>query len=149
MRTTRDLSRNRNRRGAEAIEFAMVSPILIMLVFGSIDYGLYFWQQFRATNAILSAMRTGGLTAPPDAEVGAGRCSTCISTVESEAVSSLADVGINVDASEVRPSIVGVNGVCTLVVNSTIDYSPITGMFRLPDNYEVNIQVVAQGAKGC
>lgn len=148
MRTIHTL-RNRNRRGAEAIEFAMVSPILIMLVFGSIDYGLYFWQQFRATNAILSAMRTGGLTAPPEAEVGAGRCSTCIDAVESAAVTNLSDIGIAVDSDEVRPSIVGVNGVCTLVVNSTIDYTPVTGLFRVPENYEVNIQVVAQGAKGC
>ncbi len=148
-RHTQSLKHQRNRRGAEAVEFALILPILVLLVFGSIDYGLYFWQQARATNAILSAMRIGGMTPPPDAELGAGTCSTCVSAVEASAVANLAAIGITVAAADVRPTMSGVNGVCTMTINTIVDYESVTGLFQVPENYEVNIQVVAQAAKGC
>ncbi len=39
-------------QGAAAVEFALVVPILVILLFGIIDYGLYF------TNALGGARRS-------------------------------------------------------------------------------------------
>ena len=41
-RRRRLLALRRGSRGAAAVEFALVVPILFLLVFGIIDYGLYF-----------------------------------------------------------------------------------------------------------
>jgi Flp pilus assembly protein TadG len=35
-------ARQRGDRGAAAVEFALVSPLLLVLLFGLVDYGLYF-----------------------------------------------------------------------------------------------------------
>lgn len=37
-------ARLRNDRGASAVEFALVSLLLFTLIFGIVQYGLYFWQ---------------------------------------------------------------------------------------------------------
>ena len=47
--------RPRTERGAAAVEFALVMPILLILVFGLIQYGLYFW----AVQGGADAARTG------------------------------------------------------------------------------------------
>ncbi len=146
----------RARRGAEAVEFALVAPLLIGLAFGSIDYGLYFWQQTRATIAVNNAMRAGGLTAPPDEELGQGSCSTCQDVVQNEAANNLAAAGIDVpDVRVLRPDVIGVGPslasgrVCALRLDLSLPYTPITGMFQVPESYTIRAQVVAQGAKGC
>lgn len=40
---TAALRLNRNRRGAAAIEFAMVAPFLILMMLGMVVYGGWFW----------------------------------------------------------------------------------------------------------
>ena len=42
MRDRRSICLRGADRGAAAVEFALVVPILVMLLFGIIDYGLYF-----------------------------------------------------------------------------------------------------------
>ena len=39
----RTLHRSRGERGATALEFGLVAPLLMMLVFGLIQYGYMFW----------------------------------------------------------------------------------------------------------
>lgn len=43
--------------GAAAVEFALVMPILLVLVFGIIQYGLYFWGMQAGTSATSDAVR--------------------------------------------------------------------------------------------
>ena len=44
-------------RGAAAVEFALVLPILLMLVFGIIQYGWYFYAMQTGTSATSDAVR--------------------------------------------------------------------------------------------
>ena len=51
------MSKRRNQRGAAAVEFALVLPIFIFLVFGIIQYGFYFWTAETANSAAREAAR--------------------------------------------------------------------------------------------
>lgn len=53
-------------RGAVAVEFALVLPILLLLIFGVMQYGLYFWSAQGGSTAVREAARraaVGDLTA--------------------------------------------------------------------------------------
>ena len=41
----------RDERGATALEFALVSPLLCVLLVGLIDYGMGYWQKMQVGNA--------------------------------------------------------------------------------------------------
>ena len=45
--------------GAAALEFALVVPVLLILVFGIIDYGLYFANSLGARSGVREAARQG------------------------------------------------------------------------------------------
>lgn len=47
----------RAERGASAVEFALVSGILFTLIFGTIQYGLYFWSLQSGAQAAREAAR--------------------------------------------------------------------------------------------
>jgi len=56
----------RDDRGAAAVEFALVLPILVALTFGAIEYGRAYSAQVTVTNAARVAVRSlvvGGTTA--------------------------------------------------------------------------------------
>ncbi len=50
-------------RGAAAVEFALVLPLLLMVVLGTIDWGWYFFVSQVVTNAAREGARVGSLTA--------------------------------------------------------------------------------------
>ncbi|MDO3378430.1 TadE/TadG family type IV pilus assembly protein [Geoalkalibacter halelectricus] len=49
----------RDDRGAAAVEFAVVLPLLLMLVFGIIEFGLLIYNKAMITNASREAARAG------------------------------------------------------------------------------------------
>jgi len=55
----RNLRRARGERGASAVEFALVMPLLLMLLFGTISTGLVFSDHLSATNAAREGARYG------------------------------------------------------------------------------------------
>jgi len=58
------------RRGAAAVEFALVLPVFIAILMGAIDYGYYFFSDQIVTNAAREGARAGTLV-PPAAGSGA------------------------------------------------------------------------------
>ncbi len=61
--------RRRTDRGAAAVEFALVMLPLVVLLFGAIQYGLYFWAMQGGSDIARSAVRTSA--------VGDAATSTC------------------------------------------------------------------------
>jgi Flp pilus assembly protein TadG len=56
-RARRDARGARRDRGAAAVEFALVLPILLVIVFGLIQYGLYFYSAQTGSNTVNAAAR--------------------------------------------------------------------------------------------
>lgn len=61
----------RQRRGANAIEFALTLPIFLFLVFGLADYSLFFHKQAFVDDAARVAVREGGVDRDCSTSVGA------------------------------------------------------------------------------
>ncbi len=49
----------KDRKGVAAIEFAIVLPLLIFLIFGAIEFGLFFYNKQVLTNASREGARAG------------------------------------------------------------------------------------------
>ena len=58
-----------NNRGVAAVELAICLPILIVLVLGSIEFGLLFYNQQVITNASREGVRAGIVTGTGDADI--------------------------------------------------------------------------------
>ena len=54
-------SRRRTEKGAAALEFALVMPVLLVLIFGLIQYGLYFWAYQAGADAARQAARSAAV----------------------------------------------------------------------------------------
>jgi hypothetical protein len=48
-----------DQRGAAAVEFALVMPLLFLILFGTIQYGLYFFDTQGTRNGVREAARLG------------------------------------------------------------------------------------------
>lgn len=65
------MSRRRNERGAVAVEFALVLPILVILVLGIVEFGRAYNAQIAVTHAAREAARTMAVQDDPAAARGA------------------------------------------------------------------------------
>jgi Flp pilus assembly pilin Flp len=74
MRNMHVLRRRRSERGAAAVEFALIAMILFTLLFGIIQFGLWFWAWQAGGHAAREAARVAAVT-PCDAAkiVAAGK----------------------------------------------------------------------------
>lgn len=57
-------ARRRHQSGAAAVEFALVLPLLLIIVFGSIQYGFYFWSMQGGSAAARDAARRASVGDP-------------------------------------------------------------------------------------
>lgn len=60
--------RRKPERGAAAVEFALVLPLLMVILLGTIDWGYFFFVEQLVTNASREGARTGSLTPSPGGE---------------------------------------------------------------------------------
>jgi Flp pilus assembly protein TadG len=77
-------SERRSERGAAVVEFALVLPLLLMLVLGAIDWGWYFYLREVVTNAAREGARVGSVSA-----VGGAAASSAAQTAASTYLTNL------------------------------------------------------------
>lgn len=101
-------------RGAAAVEFALILPILVLILFGVIEFGGVYNAQLMVTSAAREAARTMALHGDP---------------ADAEAVARDASVGI--DAGDLDVTVSPASCAAGTDVTVTVDYDRpfLTGIF--------------------
>jgi len=111
----------RNRRGAAVVEFAFVSPVLFLLIFGMIEYGRMVMVQQVITNAAREGARKGVLD---------GSTNSDVTTVVSNYLTSASISGATTTVTPTNPSNATYGGTVTVTVS--VPYSSVSW---LPHNF--------------
>lgn len=135
-------TRQRNRRGMNAVEFALIATPLFLVVFGSIDYGWYFGVRHILHDAAYEGVRRGAVVAmpkdsdAPEWEVGGDP----EGAARDAAAAVWASTGLPIEAS-FEADIVGTPPNAILTVTGTVTSPTLTGLTPVPDG-ELTVTVV-------
>jgi hypothetical protein len=142
------IRRRRRERGAVAVEFALVLPILIVLVFGIIDYGAYFSNALAVRQGVREAARAAVVDTYEQTSCGAvsGKSLDSVACLANEAIDPIAGQSFAkayvvdpADPSSTAPDWRRGN---YLVVCGLVDTAGITGLTPMPSSGVVRSKVV-------
>lgn len=125
-----------DRRGASALEFALILPILLALIVGIIDFGWYF----QANGQVVAAVREGtrlGVTYPSDE--APAQAITRIRAV-------LTGYGFNGAAAVITTAPVGATPNEMLSVTVSLPFDPLVGMVAvaMPTNLTASMTMLLE-----
>lgn len=129
-------------RGAAVVEFAIIFPVLIVLLFGVIDFGRAFFLRNNLFAAAREGARSGAVMTTP--------CTSAMAdSMKSRVRQYLTPLGIAVTNSNITVSTPGscAAGVATNVAVrvSGVRFTPITPVFRLI-NYNTSLLTLSVSA---
>jgi Flp pilus assembly protein TadG len=112
-------------RGAAAVEFALILPVLLAVVFGIMEYGWIFYQQFNLAGAVRDGLRQGVTVAqsPPNAP-GAFAIQ--------KAQSDLQTLGIAPGTVTLTATYAGSSPTKTMTLTATMTYRKLIGFVPTP-----------------
>jgi Flp pilus assembly pilin Flp len=123
--------------GAAAVEFALVLPVLVLILFGIIDYGLYFNASLQSRWGVHDAARAAVVeNSQPAASCG----STIVAPLEIERL--ICEVVKNTDSATAKKYVAvhipaGWKVGEELVVCERLDVSGLTGFVPFPNNGQI------------
>jgi len=134
--------------GGAAVEFALIMPLFMAIVFGVIDYGWYFYQRYALAAAVRDGIRAGSLvmsTATPDSWTTAQTRAIAVLTQSSTINPASVTWG---PASGSRYSTVGTTpAVNVLTFSGQYTFVPLIGIVPLPShpmNYSMTMALELQ-----
>ena len=113
----------RSRRGAEALEFALTLPILLVLVSGVVDFGWYYYQQARLHEAVRFGARAGSVTLQNRDPLG---------TATAAATEQLQSAGVPFDATLTSTFLVDLTGDQVIRVHAEAIYVGLWNLVGAP-----------------
>jgi Flp pilus assembly protein TadG len=117
-------------RGAAAVEFALCVPVLIILIFGSIEFGLAVNARTQVGNAAREGVRVASLTANGDTTSSAQVQTAALNAVSN--ISGTKTVTVTCATPAGAACVIGAstNGGNVATVTVSISYTGLTGMFK-------------------
>jgi len=107
--------------GAGAVEFALVLPLLLLLVMGGMDWGYYFYCEQVTVNAAREGARAGSLQAANDEAAHADAASFAAAYLSRGGLdASTADVAVALDADSVTVTVTYPTGSLTGVADIVV-----------------------------
>lgn len=116
---------DRVERGAAAVEFALILPVLLAVVFGILEYGWIFYQQFNLASAVRDGLRQGvtvSQTASPDPRAA---------SIE-QAQADLQTTGISPGSVTLTAIYAGSSPTKTMTLTATMTYNKLIGFVPTP-----------------
>lgn len=126
--------RKKSERGAAAVEFAIVLPVLALFILGSIDWGYYFFVQQIAVNAAREGARAGSLHPASDPDEAA------LEDAKLTAENYLTSAGLKLVDAAVVPS----PGVGSVIVQVSYRTGSLTGYAVLNDLLPTHARATAE-----
>ena len=113
------LARRRPERGAAAVEFALVLPVLILVIGAIIDFGFVFAQQIAFNTSARDAARAGVLPTVAGAKLNCGQVAN-----KARVGASSGAVGVNNNGLGIGVTVTGAAGTCSLPAGSNSPAAP-------------------------
>jgi Flp pilus assembly protein TadG len=114
-------------RGGAAVEFALVLPIFLAVLFGIIDYGWFFYQRFTLAAAVRDGLHYGA-----SVPMSSDPCTTATTRAKAD----LSVGGSPINPSNVTwntcPSYSGASPDQFVTVTATMNFTPLVGFVTLP-----------------
>lgn len=121
------------RRGAAAIEFALVGTAFFLMLFGIMDWGWLFFRRSQFMDAVLDGTRRAVTRSQTD--VSLPPVDAAIEYTEA----NLTAYGIDPNLTTIEASYQGVSPSEVLIVTAWMPYEPLIGIWPTPDT--INAQM--------
>lgn len=112
------------RRGADAIEFALLLPVLLAVTSAIVDYGWYYSQELSMVAAVREGARIGATVDPDEG-------SYC-SAAGNRAREAMTAAGLDGAGARIAASTSGAAPDLVLTVTATVAYSKLIGLLPVP-----------------
>ena len=131
-------SLSRNRAGAAGAEFALVVPILILMLFGIIDVGRYMWTINKAEKAAQMGVRMAVVTDFVSSSIGqdyVGQCATPLTDGDPIPANCF---------SQITCSKPGGSATCTAGTADTAAFNAVAARIRqfMPEIRDSNVEII-------
>jgi Flp pilus assembly protein TadG len=139
------------RRGGTMVEFALIAPILMMVVGAMADYGYYFYREDLIINVLQEAARTGGLKKQIAGEAE-NACAACVAGANAAATAGLTAMGVtgaSPGATIVRVPAAGTPCSYAIQMAPSIANPRFFGFVPTPPTIRVRVLAMAQNLQTC
>jgi hypothetical protein len=117
--------RARDDRGAAIIEFALVAPLLLVLVWGIIETGRAFYTINGLASAVRDGARYGAAACPQSGTSGVPNIPGCAAAIDSIVVRAFQPIGLPLNAGQVDANAIVSGGNTRIEVVANYPYAPI------------------------